>query len=311
MSPRKSFHVADRISCCRENHFMSPMEFHVPKSWLMSEPKWFHVGKMYFMSAKRFHVAKKVFHVAENLISCRRSDFMSPRRSTFWMWKANQPVNLWTMQTWAGIGVLSGRFLCWSIRKVDFLADMKSNRRHEIKFSATWKTVLATWNCFGDMKYILPTWNHFGSDMSQLLATWNSIGDMKWCSRRHEIPSATWNDFLGDMNQYWVTWNYFGDMKYISATWNGFGSDMSSFLATWNFIGVKKRFSRRHESLFGHTNVFRRHEASFFGHETFFPVMHPLSVSVCSTPPIRLCCQLLTFHDISTQNTTRRFSRVY
>ena len=47
-----------------------------------------------------------------------------------------------------------------------------------------------------------------------------------------------------------------------------------------------KRFYRRHESQFGDLKLFRRHEASFFGHETFFPVMHQLSASVWSDPPI-------------------------
>ena len=127
------------------------------------------------------------------------------------------------------------------IRKVDLLGDMKFYRRHEINFSATWKTFLATWKSFGDMKFIFPTWNHFCSDMSQFLATWNFIGDMKSFSRRHEILSATWNHFLGDMNQHWSTWNYFGDMKL---------------------------FFRRHEMILAPTWVhFWRHEIFMFFNE--------------------------------------------
>jgi len=71
MSPRKSFHVADKISC---------------------RQKLTHVGakmiscrKMHFMSPKLFHVAKNIFHVAKNWISCRQNYFMSPRKSTFRM----------------------------------------------------------------------------------------------------------------------------------------------------------------------------------------------------------------------------------
>ena len=124
--------------------------------------------------------------------------------------------------TRVGTPTLHRHILCIHIRKVDLFSDMKFYRRHEINFSATWKTFLATWKSFGDMKFILPTWNHFCSDMSQFLATWNFIGDMKSFSRRHE-------SILGDMK------SFRRHEIVFPATWNDFGSDMSSFLSTWNF----------------------------------------------------------------------------
>jgi len=65
------------------------------------------------MSPKLFHVAKNVFHVAENLISCRRSDFMSPRRSTFRMYveksgelESSLSAAAMSNQEWSGVGVV-------------------------------------------------------------------------------------------------------------------------------------------------------------------------------------------------------------
>jgi len=75
------FHVADGISCRRENDFMSPQK-------ISCRRKLTHVGaKSDFMSGNEFHVGKMNFmsgiwiSCRQKFISCRRKvDFMSPKK---------------------------------------------------------------------------------------------------------------------------------------------------------------------------------------------------------------------------------------
>jgi len=80
MSPME-FHVAEKMISCRRKNFMSPRtSFHVADK-ISCRQKLTHVGaKMISCRENEFHVAK-TFSCRQKCFSCRRKvDFMSPKK---------------------------------------------------------------------------------------------------------------------------------------------------------------------------------------------------------------------------------------
>ena len=107
----------------------------------------------------------------------------------YWPWKPNQPVNLWTMPTWAGLGVFSG-----SVLRAVFVLKAKPSgvklKRHD--WLMKWKrlrgfTVRVLFNQTNKQKMLAWIVKPRGRFHPWMMATLLTILELIWCCAIHSI----------------------------------------------------------------------------------------------------------------------------